>query len=104
MAVGVDGCRVGWIAALAYSSTANAPLWTELRLLRQEDGGLASLVGDCEAMNERPALAVDVPTGLPTTAGLRDCDREADQLGRRWIIVSRFRERQSGAGTGAGRF
>jgi threonine dehydratase len=88
VAVGVDGCRVGWIAALAYSSTANAPLWTELRLLRQEDGGLASLVGDCEAMNERPALAVDVPIGLPTTAGLRDCDREArTQLGRRWMCV-----------------
>jgi predicted RNase H-like nuclease len=88
VAIGVDGCRVGWIAALAYGTTAGDSLRTELRLLRREDGGLASLVSDCEAMSERPALAVDVPIGLPTTAGLRVCDREArTQLGRRWMCV-----------------
>ena len=71
MAIGVDGCRAGWIAAFAYSSDMAGSSRTELRLLRQDDGGLASLVSDCEAMNKRPVLAVDVPIGLPTTAGLR---------------------------------
>jgi threonine dehydratase len=88
VAIGVDGCRVGWIAALAYSAPASDSLRTELRLLRQEDGGFASLVSDCEATSARPALAVDVPIGLPTTAGLRACDREARaKLGRRWMCV-----------------
>jgi threonine dehydratase len=88
VAIGVDGCRVGWIAALAYGATAGGWSRTELRLLRREDGGFASLVRECEAMNERPTLAVDVPIGLPPTAGLRVCDREArTQLGRRWMCV-----------------
>jgi predicted RNase H-like nuclease len=38
-AIGVDGCRAGWIAALAHEDEANGPLRTELRLVRRQDGG-----------------------------------------------------------------
>jgi predicted RNase H-like nuclease len=84
--IGVDGCRVGWVAAFA--RIGGAGLRTELRLIRRQDGGFASLVRECEAMPERPVVAVDVPIGLPATAGLRDCDRRARELlGRRWMCV-----------------
>jgi predicted RNase H-like nuclease len=87
-AIGVDGCRAGWIAALARADDADGRVRTELRLVRQQDGGFASLVGECEAMPLRPIIAVDVPIGLPATAGLRVCDREArKKLGRRWMCV-----------------
>lgn len=87
-AIGVDGCRAGWIAALAHVDDADGHVRTELRLVRRQDGGFASLAGDCEAMVRRPTIAVDVPIGLPTKAGLRVCDRQArTKLGRRWMCV-----------------
>jgi len=87
-AIGVDGCRAGWIAALAHEDEADGSLRTELRLLRLHDGAFASLVEECERMTRRPIIAVDVPIGLPMRAGLRDCDRQArTRLGRRWMCV-----------------
>ncbi len=78
-AVGVDGCRAGWIAACARADGR-----VELRLYR----AFAALVADCEAAALRPVVAVDVPIGLPDRAGLRECDREARRrLGRRWMCV-----------------
>jgi predicted RNase H-like nuclease len=95
VAIGIDGCRAGWIAALAYSATDDGLFRTELQLVRQENGGLASFVRDCEATSERPTLAVDVPIGLPMTAGLRACDRGArNELGRRWMCVFPAPDRQ----------
>jgi predicted RNase H-like nuclease len=87
-AVGLDGCRAGWIAALAWAKAPGGSVRTELRLIREGDGGFASLVAECEATRPPPIIAVDVPIGLPTTAGLRPCDREARRrLGRRWMCV-----------------
>ncbi len=87
-AIGVDGCRAGWIAALAHKDEADGRLRTELRLVRRQDGGFASLIGECEGMTRRPIIAVDVPIGLPMRAGLRVCDRQArTKLGRRWMCV-----------------
>jgi predicted RNase H-like nuclease len=88
VAIGVDGCSVGWIAALAYEDQVAGRVRTELHLVRGEDGGFRSLIGEPEAMARRPIVAVDMPIGLPTTAGLRVCDRQARTwLGRRWMCV-----------------
>ena len=86
-AIGVDGCRAGWVAALAHAD-AGGRAQTELRLVRRHDGGFASLVAECEAAATPPIVAVDVPIGLPAAAGLRACDRQArKKLGRRSVCV-----------------
>jgi predicted RNase H-like nuclease len=97
LAIGVDGCRAGWIAAAAFSESSigaatsrgrPGAVRTELRLYDKKAGGLAALVAECEAMSQTPVVAVDVPIGLPRRAGLRDCDRQArSALGRRWPCV-----------------
>jgi predicted RNase H-like nuclease len=79
IAAGIDGCRVGWVAAIARRDTT-----TELRLFddleavvrwRDREAGVA-MVG------------VDVPMGLPPRAGPRPCDRDARrELGPRWMCV-----------------
>jgi predicted RNase H-like nuclease len=85
LAVGVDGCRAGWVAAIADRSSGGQ---TSTRL---------ELFGDLDAVvrwRERTAAAaqaivgMDVPMGLPERAGLRACDREArHELGSRWMTV-----------------
>lgn len=88
IAIGVDGCRTGWIAVIGYPTPTSETLRTELRIYASAAGGLTALVDECEAMSRRPVVAVDVPMGLPRRAGLRECDREARAaLGRRWPCV-----------------
>jgi predicted RNase H-like nuclease len=103
IAIGVDGCPAGWVAAIAYTDddqrtppAAIAVTRTELRLYANGDGGLRTLVEECEAGDlpgshaTTPAaiLAVDVPMGLPPRAGLRPCDAAARaMLGQRWPCV-----------------
>jgi predicted RNase H-like nuclease len=57
---------------------------SELRLVHR----LAELVDEWRSLVRRPVVGVDVPIGLPGTAGLRACDREARALlGRRRMCV-----------------
>lgn len=87
-AIGVDGCRAGWIAARGYEDEQGTLVRTELRLLRADEGGLGVLVDQCEAIEPRPTIALDVPIGLPRRAGWRSCDQEArDRLGQRRACV-----------------
>jgi predicted RNase H-like nuclease len=82
------GCRAGWIAVLARQDDPDGRVRTGLRLVRQQDGGSVALIGECEAMGQRPIIAVDVPIGLPTTGGLRVCDcQPRERFGRQWICV-----------------
>jgi predicted RNase H-like nuclease len=89
-AVGLDGCRSGWIAAVAHGP-AGSPARTELRRFRDFDQLLAWRDGQ----SSQPVVAADVPMGLPDRAGLRPCDREARaRLGPRWMCVFEAPDRQ----------
>ena len=82
-AVGLDGCRSGWIAAIACGSP-EAPAHTELQRFAHMDG----LQAWRERQSSEPVVAADVPIGLPDRVGPRPCDREARaRLGRRWMCV-----------------
>lgn len=75
---GVDGCRAGWVVALARDDTATLTL-QQVRLCPRFD--------DVLALQPSPdVVAVDIPIGLldePRPGG-RDCDRQARRLlGRR---------------------
>lgn len=81
-AVGVDGCRAGWIGAVAVDDSAKPR--TALHLF-DDAGGLLRWRDQQPAA---PVVALDVPMGLPPVVGLRECDREArNRLGRRWMCV-----------------
>jgi predicted RNase H-like nuclease len=81
VALGVDGCRAGWVAALAYGS-AERPTRTSLKRFSDIDELLAWRTHQ----ESEPVVAVDVPMGLPDRVGLRSCDAEARaRLGRRWM-------------------
>jgi predicted RNase H-like nuclease len=83
VALGLDGCRAGWIAALAFGP-ATSPSRTELRLFSDID----EVVQWAESQTPKPIVAVDVPMGLPDAVGVRPCDVEARKLlGRRWMCV-----------------
>jgi predicted RNase H-like nuclease len=87
-AVGVDGCRAGWVAVRGYEDARGALVRTEPHLLDARAGGLRALVLECEATRPAPSVAVDVPMGLPHRAGLRACDRAArERLGARRSCV-----------------
>ena len=79
---GVDGCRTGWVVALARYDTAALTL-RDVRLCPRFD--------DVLALQPLPdVMAVDIPIGLldlPRPGG-RDCDRQARRLlGRRACSV-----------------
>jgi predicted RNase H-like nuclease len=83
VALGLDGCRTGWVAAVAYGS-AGKPTRTALRHFSDIDELLAWRA----RQDSEPIVAVDVPMGLPDRVGLRPCDAEArTRLGRRWMCV-----------------
>lgn len=87
IAAGIDGCRAGWVAAIArWDGTTELRLFVDLdavlRWHERDAGGTA-------------AVGVDVPMGLPVRAGLRACDRAARQeLGARWMSVFAAPDRQ----------
>ncbi len=81
--VGLDGCRAGWIAAVAIGGTSGI---AETCLHLFDD--VNQLVQWHEASSVRAAVAIDVPIGLPAAAGPRLCDQEARRrLGKRWMCV-----------------
>lgn len=70
--VGVDGCRGGWLAAIADASRVRW-LWS---------ADIATLL-----VEPADAVAIDIPIGLPDR-GRRDCDLAARRrLGRRGVTV-----------------
>ena len=83
VAVGLDGCRAGWIAALGLIRGEGTPS-TGLQLFTN--------IKDAAEWRAREyptaTVAIDVPIGLPDLVGLRPCDRNARQrLGARWMSV-----------------
>src|ERR1700681_1356015 len=69
-AVGVDGCRAGWI-------------WAARHVSGDILVGVARTFSDLIAAWPRVPIAIDIPIGLPAT-GSRDADRLARaRLGRR---------------------
>jgi threonine dehydratase len=83
VALGLDGCRSGWIAAIAYDS-AEEPARTALERFDEIDHVLAWR----ESQGSKSVVAVDVPIGLPDHVGARPCDSEARaRLGQRWMCV-----------------
>jgi predicted RNase H-like nuclease len=79
VAAGIDGCRAGWMAAIARGDTTTA-----LRLFADLDAVVRWRERDAGAA----VIAVDVPMGLPNRAGPRPCDRDARrELGARWMCV-----------------
>lgn len=83
VALGLDGCRTGWVAAVAYGSVER-PSRTALERFSDIDQLLALR----SRQGVEPIVAVDVPMGLPDRVALRLCDREARaRLGRLWMCV-----------------
>ncbi|MBJ7473426.1 MAG: DUF429 domain-containing protein [Solirubrobacteraceae bacterium] len=81
VAVGVDGCRAGWVAACLFREDATQRLRTELQLFAS--------VAELAAFRHGDAIvAIDVPIGLTDGDEGRECDREARRrLGRRGSSV-----------------
>lgn len=79
LAIGADGARGGWLAALAYgaSSASKEVDRVELRLVATF-AELVDLRG--EPADDAVPLAVDVPMGLLDSVDLRPCDVEARKL------------------------
>jgi predicted RNase H-like nuclease len=68
LVAGVDGCRAGWLVAIAADwPCATSPVLRVCRDFR----AVLDLTRECRA------VAVDMPIGLPSGAELRSCDLEA---------------------------
>jgi predicted RNase H-like nuclease len=75
VAVGADGARCGWAVAALRADGA-----TRLSLLAD--------VGEIARLRGGATVAIDVPIGLPSSAGSRRCDEQArERLGRRASCV-----------------
>lgn len=68
---GVDGCRNGWIVALAGGWPCGAPV--EIRFCG-DFAEVLRITAECDA------VAVDMPIGLPGDAEPRSCDLEAQRV------------------------
>lgn len=79
VAAGVDGCRSGWIAALAFRQ-ADGRLTTSLKHFRT----ISELAAWRKEGSDEIFVTIDVPIGLPETTRFRSCDQEARRrLGER---------------------
>lgn len=112
LAIGVDGARGGWLAALAFGGAGRVER-TELRL----EPGLAAIAE--LAHDAGVILAVDIPIGLEERNGFRACELQARALlgprrssvfaspGRRFINAASYAEARAlvdelrAAGSGA---
>ncbi|HEY6886745.1 MAG TPA: DUF429 domain-containing protein [Solirubrobacter sp.] len=74
LAIGVDGARGGWLAALGYGSDPEGEVERVALELVPRFADLAGLRA------EGAPAAVDIPMGLLETVKPRDCDREAREL------------------------
>ena len=82
VAVGADGARGGWLAALAYGAGSNEGVERIALELVPTFAGLASLHA------EGAPLAVDIPMGLLASVSPRPCDEAArKRLGKRASTV-----------------
>jgi predicted RNase H-like nuclease len=80
LAIGVDGAPAGWAAACLYADAANpdeAEAW-ETRLQLFPD--VAALAAARDEAGGEASVAIDVPIGLPDTAGYRPCDHAARDI------------------------
>jgi predicted RNase H-like nuclease len=79
IAAGIDGCRAGWVAAIAHGD-----MTTEVRRFAD----LEAVIRWRDRQSGAVIVGVDVPMGLPARAGPRACDRDARrELGPRWMCV-----------------
>jgi predicted RNase H-like nuclease len=86
-AAGIDGCRFGWVAAVAVDGGRDG-VTTELRRFPDIDDVVRWWERATQGAAPRPPVAIDMPIGLPGIHGPRACDREARRvLGRRWMCV-----------------
>jgi predicted RNase H-like nuclease len=89
-AAGIDGCRAGWVAAVAFGRIDESAR-TALQLFADVD----QVVSWRSAQRGEPIIAIDVPIGLPRAAGLRECDRQARAaLGSRRACVFEVPDRE----------
>jgi threonine dehydratase len=72
VAVGLDGCRAGWIAVVA-SGEGDRLVRTDIRLFDDND----HVIRWRHVQPVQPIVAVDMPIGLPPRVGFRACDHEA---------------------------
>jgi predicted RNase H-like nuclease len=78
VAVGVDGYKGGWIAALAFRTADGTK--TGLKHF----GTVGELARWRNGLGSKPFVTIDVPIGLPESTGFRRCDKEARRhLGKR---------------------
>jgi predicted RNase H-like nuclease len=70
MLAGVDGCKRGWIIAMAESWPFHEPLRIEFCL---------DFNAVLEAIQACQVVAVDIPIGLPDASDIRDCDLGAQR-------------------------
>jgi predicted RNase H-like nuclease len=77
LAIGADGARGGWLAALGYGEPDRRIERIELRLEPTFEQ-LAALRIDPD--DDAVAVCVDIPMGLPDTVDLRPCDKQARAL------------------------
>jgi predicted RNase H-like nuclease len=83
IAAGLDGCRAGWVAAVAHRSPERPPHRSGLMLIAPA-GAVAGFLADLERTGRPAPVAIDMPMGLPERAGWRPCDRLArEALGPR---------------------
>jgi predicted RNase H-like nuclease len=88
LAVGVDGCRGGWIAAALYLKPM---VRTELRLFST----FAQLVRWHGTLRSCPIIGADIPIGAPERLGFRPCDNAARlRLGARRTSVFHVPDRE----------
>jgi predicted RNase H-like nuclease len=72
IAVGVDGCRSGWIAAVCYQKP-EGEYATSLKHFET----VVELAAWRGALESKPFVTIDVPIGLPESVRFRRCDEEA---------------------------
>lgn len=89
VAVGIDGCRSGWIAALALQGDDG------LATLLKHFSNVSELATWRESLDDEVFVTIDVPIGLPESTRFRCCDEEARL---------RLRERRSSVFMPPGRY
>lgn len=90
IAVGVDGCKSGWIAAFALRRPSESQATALKHFVN-----IHELVAWRNQLDNDIFVTVDVPIGLPETTRFRSCDKEARR---------RLRERQTAVFMPPGRY
>ena len=75
VAVGVDGCKGGWIAALCCRRPGD-----EYATSLKKFGDIVQLANWRDGFAGEPPVTIDVPIGIPEVVRYRRCDEEARDL------------------------